>query len=149
MSQNIYPWVVEAVTETIIMVACVKICCNFSLFLICSKSLPSSLIVIIYSISPQINESNSGNRFWYLFFVNLWMIARMGQVKCIFKYFRSMKLLLKKYPLNELWMHTNFIINFNRNTVNFDNQLVFWIRFDVANNFIGFPWFRCVFIDLR
>lgn len=70
-----YPCVVDAVTETIIMVACVRICDNRSLFLICSKSLPNSLTAFKYSISPTISESSSGKRFWYLFLVNLWMRA--------------------------------------------------------------------------
>lgn len=37
-----YPWVVEAVTLTTMMVALVRICCRFSLFLHLSRLLPSS-----------------------------------------------------------------------------------------------------------
>lgn len=37
-----HPWVVEAVTLTTMMVALVRICCRFSLFLHLSRLLPSS-----------------------------------------------------------------------------------------------------------
>lgn len=41
-SLGTYPWVVEAVTLTTMMVALVRICCRFSLFLHLSRLLPSS-----------------------------------------------------------------------------------------------------------
>lgn len=71
-----YPCVVEAVTETIIMVACVKMACNFSLFFTWSRSLPNSFTAYKYSISPTINESNSGKRFWYFSLENLCIMAK-------------------------------------------------------------------------
>lgn len=59
----LYPCVVEAVTDTTIIVACVKNCCNVSLFFAWSKSFPSSLTVQTYSKGETTSESNSGNLF--------------------------------------------------------------------------------------
>lgn len=70
-----YPWVVDAVTETTIIVAWVRNCCRISLFLALSKSFPNSLTVITYSNCPTTKDSNSGNLFEYLSLVNLCIVA--------------------------------------------------------------------------
>lgn len=130
------------------MVACVRICCRFSLFLICSKSFPSSFAAIKYSNSAGIKESSSGKRFWYLFFVNLCMTAtKMGALskrkREIYGYWSVSKWFAKYFR-----KLTDFIINLHRNTIHFNNELIFWVGFNVADNFIGFTRFQHVFINL-
>lgn len=71
----IYPCVVEAVTETTIIVAWDKNCCKISLFFALSKSFSSSRTVITYSNGPTTRDSNSGNLFEYLSRTNLWIVA--------------------------------------------------------------------------
>jgi hypothetical protein len=72
-----YPCVVEAVTETTIIVACVRNCCRISLFLALSKSLPNSLTVIKYSKCSTTRDSSSGNLFEYLLVVNRCIVAEI------------------------------------------------------------------------
>ena len=55
------PWVVEAVTDTTMMVAWVRYCAIVSLLLTLSSWLPSSLAVIRYSSGWITKLSNSGN----------------------------------------------------------------------------------------
>lgn len=71
----LYPWVVDAVTETTIIVAWVRNVGSTSLFFDCSRVLPSSLTVCTYSNGPTTKDSNSGNRFEYLSRTNLCIIT--------------------------------------------------------------------------
>lgn len=83
MRYTTYPCVVEAVTDTIIIVACVRKLCRVSLFLALSKSLPNSFTVRMYSNGVMMSDSSSGNLFWYLSRTNLWIIA--GKWNYLFK----------------------------------------------------------------
>lgn len=78
---NIYPWVVDAVTETTIIVAWVRNVGSTSLFLDCSRVFPSSLTVCTYSNGPTTKDSNSGKRFEYLSRTNLCIITEKKKVK--------------------------------------------------------------------
>lgn len=45
-------------------------------------------------------------------------------------------------------IHTDFVINVNSNHICFDNQLIFWIGFHVANQITTFTWTFNILVNL-
>lgn len=104
-SDPTHPWVVEAVTDTTMMVAWVRYCCNASLFLALSKSLPSSRTVIMYSCGCITSDSNSGNLFEYLSLTNRWI--RTGRKNIYKLIFVRTKLFFKTCIVRSLFLFVN------------------------------------------
>ena len=135
-----YPCVVDAVTETTMMVAWVRNCCNVSLFFALSKSFPNSLTVITYSKGPTTKDSNSGNRLEYLSLVNLCMVAE--NITCVTCECRK---IIWMFTIHD-FTYTYFIIDINSHVISLNDELIFWIRFDGSNNIYRLPRNLAVFV---